>query len=199
MFNNVQEEAVARNVEKLFSNPEAMAVILDYLQRLQSGFFKQDYRDAIFQKWDRFPVDIYDAYAFSAVHASIGRGEIVMAKIHVGACPCSDDEIEKMNKLLSNLPKPFSAEFWGLTCDSDGKVIASESFGMDVITCENQRVVATSDGVFPLEVGTTSAAKTMTYLQKWPGKLARWPYDSEYIWLFQRLTDFAEISYGKDD
>jgi len=51
---------------------------------------------------------------------------------------------------------------------------------------DGKQVVKTISGRFPLEVGITSVFKTLTYLNSGTKRLARWPYNSDKIFLLAR-------------
>src|SRR5205807_990785 len=100
------EEAVNEKIV----DPEFCQLLANVLRRLSDGFYDPDWQDAIFQKWCRMPIDIYDAYAFARVWDAMMCAEILTATIHVGNGPVSDSQAAEMNRRLAHLPKPFKAK-----------------------------------------------------------------------------------------
>jgi hypothetical protein len=180
------EQAIKKSVSGVMGNPETMATIAVYVQKLRDGFFK--HRDIVFQKFERFgEFDIYDAYPFMQVHALLTCADVVCATLVIGKEAAHDKNIKANNEALHTLVYPFSGKFWGGTQDEDGYIDVKEDIEFDMINKETgERVTGMYSGRFPLEVGYLSAAKTLFYLNGPVGRIARWAYGSENIYLFQR-------------
>ena len=185
------DQSLEKVVNEKLQEPLGAQVYASILKKLNDGFFDHEWVDAIFQKWERYPITIYDAYAFGNVWTWIGLGQIYMAQINIEYIPVADRQIEEMNQILQSLWYPFSGTFWGGTQDEDGIIEIAEP-----IELQNQPNFTNTEsrscfisGSFPLEVGYVSAAKTMVYMNGF-GRLARWPYGSRDIWLFQRDRNF---------
>lgn len=94
----------------------------------------------------------------------------VSASIRVGAIPLGDKAVQANNKILSKLPRPFSATFTGGTQGPDGYVKADGVRNLPSAT--------------PLEVGST--CPPILIFRAWRhGCFARWPYGSKFIYLFK--------------
>lgn len=174
-------------VNQKMRSPEWVGILTDCLDKLNAGFFSQAYVDRIFQKWERFPTDLYDAYIFANVHTWLNTGAILSALIDVGEEPSSDSDVEGMNKKLGLLTHPFQAEFWGGPQDADGQLIVAHPIEFQQHLADGSSKTQLIGGVFPLEVGTIEPGKTMIYLGSHRGRLARWPYGSTQITLFARI------------
>ncbi len=90
-----------------------------------------------------------------------------------------------MNQRLRRIVAPFQAEFWGGTQDEDGVVRATEQI---TLAADDGVLVFEPNATFPLEVGTTSGAKTLVQLRMF-GRLARWPYGCDAIYLLALKSD----------
>jgi hypothetical protein len=180
-----------------------VSVILGRLRR--RDFYDLELVDAIFQKWERFPLDLVDAYGFAMVYSLILSGKVRLARIPIGSSPYPDKETDLNNAGLAGLPPQFSADFDGGTADHDGHFrwhghvhlggpILPDPGACTKPTCSSCLVegpTVTIDGPqsVPLEVGYQSAAKTLSMLGMGQFSVARWPYGSETLWLMCRVAD----------
>lgn len=182
------QQAIEKSVSDLMGDPDAMATLAVYVKKMRDRFFDW-HQDAICQKFERFgEFDIYDAYPFMHVHMMMTSAEIVCATMEIGVKPKPDSDVEGNRKVLRSLKHPFTGDFWGGTQDEDGVIEVKEDIEFDMINLETrERVSGFYSGRFPLEVGYISAAKTLLYLNGPTGRLARWPYGSKNIYLFQRV------------
>lgn len=188
METNVQQQLV-KIVNKKIVDANWCITLSDVLGKLTNGYYEKWYVNMIFQNHERYPLSIYDAYAFSLIHCDICSGKIVLSKIGLGEIPMKDKCIDINNALLDRLWYPFYGKFWGGTQDSDGYIDVKEEIEMNSITPDYGKITSMADGMFPLEVGYTNAGKTMTYLRSNFGRLARWPYDSTDIILMANVSD----------
>lgn len=167
--------------------------MIEYVKRLESGFYKQEYVEALFQETTYYPYDIYSAYCFAHINAWIGAGKVLTAKVETRDEPYSDKMVEKNNEILSNLPYPFEAEFTGYKSSqerNDGTFQWSEKIQVGQILYKGEEIVKNlSPQMVPLEVGSTRADRTYTHILQ--GGLARWPYESSWIWLFMPMPDLV--------
>jgi hypothetical protein len=177
--------------EIIRTDPEGAATLVEVTQKLREGFYDQDYADAIFQKaWQHGEYDIYDSLAFSRVHAGLQSGDILVTKIKVYSEPVKDKHIEEMNKRLKRIENvgPFKAIFYGDKSANDGVLTWTEPIVMERVLDHEYFLVR--DHNAPLEVGTTAATTTYLHLFR-ELSLARWPYHSEWIWLFLNAKAMA--------
>jgi len=71
---SIHEQVLKEKVDRLTTDdPNWRLLLSDVLRRFKDGFYSQDYIDAILQNWWRNSYDIYDAYAFTQVHAQFSR------------------------------------------------------------------------------------------------------------------------------
>jgi len=188
-------------------NPDWAKLLTVTIERLNHGFWSQNYVDIIFQKWRDRP-DIYDAYGFLQVHCAIRGGRIAIFQAPMSCTPFGDKETDKdgnsQNDLaLQLLESPFRGEFWGGLSDSDGYFQWEKP--INVLRCESEEntigfnIVPPLGYGVPLEVGTTAAEITFAHLGSPISgngglSLARWPYGQDRITV---LVD-AGLCYGID-
>lgn len=190
-----------RHVDDRLTDPEFARTCADYLKRLRGGFYRHGetgggLADAFLQKWDRSPLDLYDAWPFGQLWGMLQTGKLCYGMARVpGLTPVADALVEEMNRRLEFISPPFKAEFWGELADSDGKVVSeAEDIRLGQLIRPRGEpngpetaveVTIPAGTVFPLEVGTNSAAKALWVLNS-QGLLARWPYESEWVYLFAK-------------
>src|SRR5688500_3075491 len=116
-------------LDRITEEPEYTAVYKEYLGRMKNGEYAL--LDAISQTM--MPFDIVDAMVFSDVHVGLLAGDILYATIEVGQSPFNDKAVDENNKALSNLPRPFSANFVGGAGDEDGYLKWTETIKVSVI------------------------------------------------------------------
>jgi len=185
----ILENTIKKQVDNLMEDTDWMIVLSEYVRKMRSGYFHDV--DVICQKWERLgKFDLYDAYSFSTVWGWMCNAEVVVARIFIGDMPNKDHHIKENNKILKKLGYPFSGEFWGGNQDEDGYIYIDSSIEFDMRNLETREmVVLNCEGHFPLEVGYISSAKTEFYL-KTKGRLARWPYGYDEIWLMQKVGEY---------
>jgi len=174
-------------VDKEISNDVNLAKVLaDYAKKINDNFFGW-HSDVIHQKWEGLgKSNIYDAYGFSEVHMMFMLGHIAVMRICVKSPPSGDKQIDENNKILNRLPNLFAGEFWGGTQDEDGCINMHEQAAFTVVG-KDKFAQVNCGGYFPLEVGYINASKTKLYLNSREGKLARWPYGSQDVFLLQNV------------
>jgi hypothetical protein len=201
----IYDDALKIAWEEKSKDPEYAKAIFDVYTRMLSGSFNQKFLDMVFQKY-RENYDIYDAYAFAQIGAGIFDGSIVTAEIDIGQSPHEDKAIEDNNRIISSVQnigtlkdtktgyqrtvgKVFQAEFWGGLESSDGYVKWAEPIYMlQQVDGTTTKSIEIPPGQIPLEVGYTSAARTMNHLGIERG-LARWPYDSNIVTLLVVINE----------
>jgi len=180
------------------TEPDLARTTAEVLQRLRSrNYYEQGLVDAVFQNWVRRPVTFVDAYAFMLIYCKIVTGEFRIARIPVGETPGADADTADNNAKLQQLAPQFSAEFWGGCTDHDGWFTWHDHLHVGgYINVDHKLVVGPEIAIAPrrlqLEVGTQSAAKTLYMLNAGRG-IARWPYDSDDLWVICDPTAFSRV------
>lgn len=173
---------------QMTDDPDWASVYYRTLKRLEQGFYDQEWVDVIFQKYEGFIINIYDAAFFSQSWILMGACELLYCKAQVGEPPGSDEDIAGNNNKLKNLPPPFRATF----SPGKGAVIGDGqlNWNMDLEVGMERGgkhfgPVVIAPGQATLEVGFTRATTTW-YILNHQHFLARWPYFSEWIYLLYK-------------
>ena len=201
-----------QEVRHIRRDPEWMACLAEVIGKIEDGFYGNDFQDTVFQQWERqseITVDV--AYPFALFYAALQKGEIARIRLAVYECPLSDSEVEENDRILqSALPKlgllkdgdgnfldcKWSGEFFGGVNGEDGFIKWEGTAKFETLKDgKNADFLYLPSGRLPLEVGTTSAAKT--YLQLMNGGVARWPYHQKEITIYKLVRD-AGPSYGNE-
>ncbi len=183
-------------VNQQMTNPAFGAMVSEYLKRMRLHSYGW-HLDAICQKFEQFNYDIYDACPFSQVHVGLCLGQIAAIKLDIGKTPGPDDDLRRNNQMLKSLPEGFHGKFYGGTQDEDGYIIIEKpvmGYAYNVKTRKREGFVF--EGHYPLEVGATSAIKSLLSLRSC-GRLARWPYGHKSIYLMQADESFL-IGYASN-
>lgn len=167
----------------------------------EGGIYRTGYADSLGSsaryaphKWP-----LYQHAAFAQIHALIGAGDVAYTSISTGGTPGSDADRVGNARKLDDTIKPFRAEL-DMTqqgADADGVLLweeplkISRSAGAHFYpsACRNAQYspvtypTVREPGSAPLEVGDSWPSRTLLHLWE-DGAVARWPYDSELIWLF---------------
>jgi hypothetical protein len=195
---SIHEDMLKEKVDRLITDdPNWRLILSDVLRRFKDGFYPQAYVDAILQNWWRHRYDIYDAYAFSQVHAQILTGEVAIILVNVGATPRGDKEVDYHNAILADSPSyMFFGTFYGGLADQDGSFTWKSNVEFNVHRYDGAakkvrkpRTVSVAPRTVPLEVGYTNGSRTMLHLGEEHG-LARWPYGSGSITVFVTIDPF---------
>jgi hypothetical protein len=165
------------------------------LKRLNSGHYPHDYVDLLMQPSRKSRFDIYDAYLFGQLHTAIMHGWILGSRWEVGAIPAGNAEVAWNVQQLATLSDwaPICATFDpadGAVGDlGDGTVSWGQplTFGQ-LFQAGKPREVQIDSSSVCLEVGSTQATTTSWHLIQWRS-VARWPYESKYLWILQLLND----------
>lgn len=173
------------------------------LGRLRKGAFAQDIVNAIVQKSERNPLDIYDAFIFAQIWLGLHEGHIALFRVEVDYPPFADAQNKDINLVLENLSKTrmcishptsqapllrfegrLQGEFIGGTSSKDGTFTWTNDIPVITVTADGNRLQATvPQRTAPLEVGSTQSTTTVYHLTR-EGCLARWPYGSKMIYVF---------------
>jgi hypothetical protein len=177
------EQAVQIAVDGLIEeDARVLRVLSEGAGRMNHGQYEQAYLEAICQKF-MGAYDIYDAFCFWRINILLVTKQLLYLRVPLGHFPLNDDRVEGNNLFLSKLPSPFKAVFWGGLLECDGKLDWSEAVEMYEADTNHPFLVRPGyDGV-PLEVGRTSAQRSLFHFIE-SGGLARWPYGQDEIWLF---------------
>lgn len=195
---SIHEEVLKEKVDRLTTDdPNWRLLLSDVLRRFEDGFYSQDYIDAILQNWWRHRYDIYDAYAFTQVHAQILTGKVAISLVKIGATPRGDKEVDYHNAVLADSPSHmFFGTFYGGLADQDGSFTWKSNVEFTVQRYDGAankvpkpRPISVAPRTVPLEVGYTKGSRTMLHLGAEHG-LARWPYGSESITVFVTIDPF---------
>jgi hypothetical protein len=183
-FHTCHQRAIAEKVHELvLANNRHAATLAQGAVRMATGFYDPVIQAAIVQKHVA-GYDLYDAYAFGQVLASITNGDIAFSIIELGAQPGRDADIAGNNMKLADLPAPFRAKFWGGVGDADGVLEWTAPITLVRLTLDDTESVVCHPGTAPLEVGYVLASQSWFQLTQ-SRFLARWPYGSDSLLLFR--------------
>ncbi len=166
------------------------------LKRLRSGRYDSEFVDRIFQVDPRAGYSLETAYAFMHLFAWILHGNILTTEFEVGFDPVSDAELGSlrdplnlaMNKMLPTELSPYlgsqpeGADGWLRFPQHEVRFTETTLAEKGKVQQRRTIVIGDFDVQAPLEVGATSACKTMLQLKD-HGCVARWPYGHKSIWL----------------
>ena len=202
-----------QEVRRIRRDPEWMACLAEVIGKLEDRFYGSDFQDTVFQQWEgRSEITVDVAYPFALFYAALQKGEIARIRLAVYECPFGDSQVEENDRILqSALPNlgllkdgsgnlldcKWSGQFYGGVNGEDGFIQWDGVAKFETLKeGKNAEVLYFPSGRLPLEVGTTSAAKT--YLQLMNGGVARWPYDQKEITIYKLVRD-AGPNYGIED
>lgn len=194
-----EDAAVALFREMMIYKEGAHALHVHY-EGLARDRWTPDYIDAIGQlhrcRHTQWPPE--QVASFMMVHHMLMEGEVASVRIGTDGKPGPDKDRVGNQSKLDDLPGPFTAVVdpdQGTSTFGDGTLAWHETIKMekslgvphiDLATDHRAPVEIISDfppGDVPLEIGTSKPSRTYMHLLNGQG-VARWPYGSEYIWLF---------------
>jgi hypothetical protein len=192
---SIWDSAVRRQlVKEARKRAKSAQLFINILGKLREGFYDRRLVDVLFQRWDR-DVTIEDAYCFGRLWNELNSGLIHVQRFDIGREPLADTEKQYNNEALQGLrsfvdvrtqmPLRLVVEFFGGAGDQDGYVRLLSDLTFERESCEGgccpaMRCVAPKKTWFPLEVGTTTAARTLGHLLQERG-IVRWPYGSTEV------------------
>jgi hypothetical protein len=186
-----------RIIESFRSDGELAAVYYEYLYRMRQGRFDDGLVQAIGQRRDG-DITIEDAYCFAQLHVDIAFGRVLIGRFNVQAAPRGDRDrgfnqrcLDSLNDFVdgySGERLAFEVDFLGGPGDQDGFITSRREmiFSVNRCTagcCPRTSAIVPSGTRFPLEVGTTTAARSLAHLHQ-ERALARWPYGSHFVTFF---------------
>lgn len=186
-------DTAKRTIDRLMAeSPVLSRAAVQTLARLNRREFDPQLVDALMQPWGKSRLDLYDAFLFGQLSTALNEGWILVSRWNVGRAPFTDNEAEQNAALLNSLAEwsPIRARVIpGMGANGDGVVSSREAltFGtlfVDGLQVERQIKVDT----MTLEIGHTEATTTYWHLAQTRG-LARWPYESRWLWLFELVND----------
>jgi hypothetical protein len=186
-YKSAIEEIVNSSVKE---NKKYANILVDYMIKLKTGYWEQEYVDAIFQN-ERDVVDLSDAFCFAKIHSSIYNRDIARLQVFVGKTPSKNEAEEENNNKLKNIPYPFSSEFIpgkGGSATDDGYLCWNKEISGGLYNKEKDvyEEFTIPPRTVPLEVGSTDASRSYFHLFQ-DESLARWPYGSEWIDVFVKI------------
>jgi len=188
MLKQIQIEVVDRKIQE---HDFLAGLLVDAHRKIRDGnYFAPELVDIICQTF--FGPSIYDAYYFLSMLAEIKNERIACAYVEVGSTPGKDSDIDGNNQKLAKLPAGFKGKFWGGTQDEDGYIDITEPIGL--LSFEAGKQIANIEGKIPLEVGYINPCKVAFYMNTPVGRLARWPYYSDKIYILGRVEGGVEIT-----
>ena len=186
------EQAADRVVRQYLSDRKSADMLMDVLVKMNAGYYPDDEIDPIVQKWDALNYyDFVDALCFTNIRVLICTGKIVKSVVHMKCTPNPNNCRDENDKAIKNAHPLFTGTFHGDPHENDGHFEWSESidatqFIHNHSTGQLDRFpVKVRAGSVRLEVGTTSAVKTLEHI-RFHGGVARWPYRSETMTIFAR-------------
>lgn len=196
----IHEDALSNAHDNHIQDPLTCKAIIKVKGWLESNRIPRWFVDVCFQNGWPKPLMSVEAYGFMRLWGHLLSGELCMIKIPVGAMSFGDQSVEQNQKLLSQIPKPFDAEFVparGRGADDDGQLDWSAPVvGSRLL---NDRFVKETfrPNRLALEVGSTAVSKTLIHFMQ--GGVARWPYGHKSITVLVAHRSFMNELYGYED
>ncbi len=172
-------------LNRIASEVGYLNLLRECARKMNSGDYvagPNDWAKVIVQKWNE-EYDDFDAHCFLDVWSKLQFKEIACIPVGPVHRPKGDKNTEFNNSVISSLPFPFSGKFIGGTGEDDGCISwsapldAGADFAELIPPC-----------TLPLEVGYTAGWTTLKHLFYEKG-VARWPYDSDRIYLLIRVVE----------
>lgn len=191
-----EDPFAAATTERFASDPLAAQRAAQTLLDIKKGKHAKWLVDIFFQKDSRGGgIGLVEADAFNGFASNLFSGKLKMVGIQTAGPPGADEDRAGNNAKISDLPRPFTAKFFGGSGDNDGFLEWTAAAFVNHFDCElkarpgyqcRKHAAKLRPGFAPLEVGTTTAATTFMHLCF--GPLARWPYGSEAIFLLVPMS-----------
>lgn len=186
-YERAEIEVVTRRTQE---DPAWWGVLNDYLHKIKSNSFGEEYQDSVFQLFQPERFSIHNAYSFMCIHTAMMSGGILSLKIPVTDTPFPDKAEDENNAVLSALEYPFEAKFGGGLYVNDGyfKWLQPIRFCQKLLCDGTEYEKLIPPTAAPLEVGYTKPVTSLFHLAE-SRVLARWPYDNKFIHLFVVVND----------
>jgi hypothetical protein len=148
---------------------------------IDEGYPSQiSYKDLFLQEYTTGDA-LTSGYIIGQFHSFIVSQKAAFIAIEVPGVPFANSQREHNNSILKEIAQPFKAEFDGTSWGEDGII---QWDAQDPLTPIHPELALNRDvWTFPLEVGTCSPTTLWVRFMDWGG-WARWPYHSQYIYLF---------------
>lgn len=177
-MSTLHETAARAGYERLVAEGGAQ-VLAEYEMKMRAGWWSSHYVDSICQPYRGLTPE--QVFMFTRVHGLIAQGRLASVPIAVCAQPSPDRARGVNASKLAELPHPFRAEVdMEQTVDhhGDGLLVWGDS-----ITVVDNPLTRLEPGDASLEIGSCPASRVWQYLAE-VGKVARWAYGSDRIYLF---------------
>lgn len=201
------EQLVASQVTEILSNQEKRDVLVEFLHKLRTNYWNDvQLINAVFQPYrGAWLPSLEDALCWQRIWNDITEGKILLTSVFVGHNPKRDKEKEYHQKTLdSHLFDGMHAEVENGCGENDG------SFKWKNLRCVEGHtngwwkrtwkcgIIELEEATCPLEIGYTAGSKTLEHLGylwgRGRGAVARWPYNSETIWILIHKEHFGSKS-----
>lgn len=188
--NSTHARAARRAAEHALEDGEGDALAA-VMAKARSGTWPQSFIDAFYDRaWGGR--DLGQTYSFAKLLAYLAAGEVGLCSLEVGETPHRDSARWENAASLLELPTPFvaSVDLEQNCGDDDGELRWDETvrFTRWVGREQDDNATAYRESA-PLEIGSSAASRTLLHLQE-EGAVARWPYDSDRIWIAARLEPY---------
>jgi hypothetical protein len=152
------------------------------------GYYAPSYLGLVIDSGRRRQYTLADSVIWTNFLLLYWQGRILAgeALLSRGQTPGLDRDVERNNRGLATLPKPFTAEFvGGKSTEGDGVFAWSQPISL-TRTMDNDGIVTTSQATVaprsvPLEVGSVGTYNTLHRLKLGRQGVARWPYGASTI------------------
>lgn len=185
MVTTFHGRATKEVVEELIrENPEWLYLLYEVREKVKKGFFPEDVVDALGQYF--YSPEIEEYHSFAQLWQHLWEGDLIATRVRVGKGPLKDKFVADNADALAGVTWVYwEVEVRNGTGDDDGFInLKSPLVFVDFLTPQNQYVHEVDIVSFPLEIGYQTWSKTLINLRML-GRLARWPYGSEHVWLFK--------------
>ena len=158
-----------------------------YRYKKERKHYPEWLRNCIYQNAPRFQKESYlDIFSFLKL-IDANKDDLYIKPIDIKYPPVSNKNVKENNRRLSVIQSPFGALFSGTSASiGDGHLEWSDDIYLirlgDILFSRKPKSKKLSPSSCILEVGTTSGGTTYWHLMR-ERILARWPYNSECIYL----------------
>jgi hypothetical protein len=182
IFEQGAEDLMEQEIQR---DPTWMPLIIEIRKNLREGYYAQHIVDTIGQRTSRTYTYV-DAYIFGRIWCGEWlQGRLGSAVVSAGDAGEDSGIKENQETLNAHLHEHFRASV-EKRIDSDGVFRWIKPIELTLTVGEPNSVKQTSTpwicppGAVPLEIGTTTMARTFAHLQI-DGGIARWPYGHDRV------------------